>query len=126
MSWFWRTPSILARSLMREVAPALAVANAVNSTARSAALNVLVITAPQCDGWLPSVMRTPCQPRREAQDSGIACVFESAPRQGANGGPAGKASSGNFCRRFYRRLTIKGQLYGIRGPTNPSVGLFKD
>src|SRR5579864_8746867 len=46
MSWFWRTPSILARSLMREAAPAFAVAKAVNSTASNAARSVLVITLP--------------------------------------------------------------------------------
>src|SRR5665213_336549 len=46
MSWFWRTPSILARSLMREAAPAFGTANAVSSIARKAALNVLVITLP--------------------------------------------------------------------------------
>jgi hypothetical protein len=35
---------------MREVAHAFGAANAVNSTARITARNVLVITAPQCDG----------------------------------------------------------------------------
>ena len=35
---------------MRDVAPAFGAANAVNSTAKNAARNVVVITAPQCDG----------------------------------------------------------------------------
>jgi hypothetical protein len=54
MSWFWRTPSMLARSLMREVAPALPGTNRqMSSAARNAASKVLVITAPQCDGGCP-------------------------------------------------------------------------
>src|SRR5579885_3357899 len=63
MSWFWRTPSTLARSLMRDVAPAATGTHMARTTANTAALNVFVITAPQCDVRLVFVMRGPCQPR---------------------------------------------------------------
>ena len=53
---------------MRDVAPAFGVANAINSNAVSTARNILVITAPQCDGWLSFIMRTPCQAGRVSQD----------------------------------------------------------
>src|SRR5712692_6588053 len=62
MSWFWRTPSILARSLMREVAPAGAMA-ASRQAATSAVVSVLVIPCSPRGSDRHYPLRTPCQAR---------------------------------------------------------------
>ena len=122
MSWFWRMPSMLARSLMRDVAAAVVTAQASIASAASAIRDV------------PSIS---CSPRgRTKEHLPFACqrVRLAKPlreKRNGRGGGAGAARGLAGRRqylpaqpvRFYRPLTITAHLCRMRvqGPNGTAI-----
>src|SRR5262245_15892809 len=80
MSWFWRTPSILARSLMREAAPAGTAPQIAISAATARLRSFVQVTfglpaAASLPDAADLLMRAPCQPVGLCQRLDISVLF---------------------------------------------------
>src|SRR5579863_1861009 len=102
MSWFWRMPSMLARSLMRDVAAAVVTAQASIASAASAIRDVPSIScSPR--GWTKERLPFACQRVRLAKSL-------RKRRNGRGGGPARRA-----------RLAVAAILAGLASAFLPPI-----
>jgi hypothetical protein len=122
MSWFWRMPSMLARSLMREVAAAVVAAHASMASAASAMRGVPSIS---CSPRGRTGFTLPVACQRGAEARSLNCKRNW--RGGWWARHTSLACGGNTCRpepgAFYRPLTISAHADGMRvqGPNGTAI-----
>src|SRR5499426_246094 len=134
MSWFWRTPSILARSLMREAAPAGTASQIAISAATARLRSFVQVTfglpaAASLPDAADLLMRAPCQPAGLCQRLDISILFLA--KRGILHAPAGQGLPGaaDIAGWFNRLLTTtarplpadQGLLMRIYGPNGTSM-----